>query len=76
MDASDVITLRGGLTVHVAPLLLLLSLEERGIRVFRDGNDIVIEPWSRLTEQDKTDLRRWKSDALALLSYVAPELVQ
>ena len=73
---SEYIALRGGLIVPVAPYLLLLDLERRGFHLRRDGNDIVVLPVSRLTDEDRDGLRRWKPHVLALLAYEPPESVQ
>jgi hypothetical protein len=71
------VCLRGGLTVPVEPVKLLLDLERRGFHLTRDGSDIVIQPFSLLTDEDRDALRRWKPHALALLAYVeVPMLVQ
>ena len=53
----------------LAPLRLLLDLEERGLQVARDGDDIVIRPAGRLSDEDRTALRRWKPHVLALIDY-------
>lgn len=78
MDACDgrYVLLKGGLALPIAPIRLALDLESRGIRLTRDGDDLVIEPWSRLTDDDLDGLRRWKAHMLALLAYQPPEIVQ
>jgi hypothetical protein len=68
--------LRGGLTVPVDPVVLLLDLERRGFRLWRDGDDIVLEPWSQLTEADRASLARWKAHVLSLLTYIPTVTVQ
>lgn len=68
------VTLRGGLTVPEAAVLLL-DLERRGTSVTRDGGSLVIRPFSQLTA-DMSALARWKSHALALLDYRASEVPQ
>jgi hypothetical protein len=74
MAASDYVLLRGGLAVPVAPVLLLLDLEMRGFSLSREGDDILVRPFSKLTEDDKRQLKAWKQHVLALISYVAPEV--
>jgi hypothetical protein len=69
------VTLRGGLTVPEAAVLLL-DLERRGFSVTRDGDSLVIRSFSQLTAEDMSALRRWKSHVLALRDYRAPEVPQ
>ena len=57
-------------------LFLLLALESRGFKLSRDGEDILIQPFSKLSDDDKRSLKLWKRHVLALLDYKAPELVQ
>jgi hypothetical protein len=59
--------LRGGLTLPITPVLAVLDLESRGFRLSRDGDDIFISPFSRLTDDDQRDLKRWKLHVLAIL---------
>ncbi len=67
--ASDYVLLRGGLAVPVAPLLLLFQLEERGLTLAQDGDDLIVRPRERLTADDCQQIRRWKMHLLALLAY-------
>ncbi len=69
------VCLRGGLCVPVTPIELLLDLESRGLTLSRDGDDLLISPPGRLTDDDRTALRRWKPHLLALVDY-EPEAVQ
>jgi len=68
------VVLRGSLALPVAPVLLVLDLETRGFRLSRDGEDILIQPFSKLTADDKQSLKMWKRHVLALLDYQAPEI--
>lgn len=72
--ASDhrFVTLMGGVVVPIVPLRLLLDLESRGFKVSRDGDDIFIAPFSKLTAEDRTQLKLWKPDVLTLLDYEPP----
>ena len=70
------VQLRGGLVVPVAPIALLLDLESRGLTLSRDGDDLLISPPGRLTDDDRAALRRWKCHVLALMDYQVPERVQ
>lgn len=70
------VSLRGGLTVPLEPLLLVLDLEARGFRLVPDGDWIIVAPFSQLTDDEQQLLRRWKFHVLALLDYRAPEVLQ
>ena len=72
---SDYVLLKGGLALPVAPVLLALDLEARGFKLTRDGEDILIHPFSKLTEDDKRNLKAWKQHVLSLLDYQATEVV-
>ena len=64
--------LRGGLVVPVEPVILPLDLEAQGFTLSRDGDDILVSPFSKLTEDDRRNLKLWKSHVLALLDYQPP----
>ena len=66
------VLLKGGLALRVEPLRLLVELEERGFRLRRDGDDILITPASKLTDADRCALRRWKAHVLAIIDYECP----
>jgi hypothetical protein len=73
LDGSDrYVILRGGLAVPVAPILLLCELEARGIKCWREGDDVLVQPWQRVTHEERLELRRWKPHVLALLAYEPP----
>lgn len=72
--ASEFVILRGGLAVPLAPVRLLLELEARGLRVTRDGLDLLVIPGGQLTPEERAALTRWKSHVLALLDYEPPSL--
>ncbi len=65
------VCLAGGLALPLEPVLLLLDLERRDFRLSRDGEDILIRPFSKLTDDDKQHLKLWKGHVLALLDYEA-----
>lgn len=69
---SEYVLLKGGLAVPAAPLILLFQLEERGLTFMQDGEDLIVKPRERLTEDDCRQIRRWKTHILALLAYEAP----
>ena len=68
------VMLPGGLALPLEPIELALELERRGIKLWRDGEDIVIEPFSLLSQDDVRALKRWKLHVLALLDYEPPEV--
>ena len=74
MAASDFVTLKGGLTMPLAPVLLLTDLASREITVWAEGDDILVRPWPRVTDEERRALRRWKSHIMALLAYEPPTI--
>jgi hypothetical protein len=74
-SGSEFVTLAGGLTTPLEPMLLLFDLEDRGVRVELDGGDLLVRPRDLLTETDQQNLRRWKRHILALLAYVPPDVM-
>jgi hypothetical protein len=70
---SDVATrhvlLRGGLMLRVDALQLAWSLEDRGVRLSRTGEQLIVEPASALTADEVVALRRLKPHVLAALDY-------
>ena len=71
---SEFVTLCGGLSPPIAPVRLALDLEAAGFQLSRDGDDILIRPFSKLTDEDKQQLKLWKRHVLALLDYAPPEV--
>lgn len=72
MSGCELVTLRGGLTVPLAVLRALWDFEDRGLHFRLDGDDIIVGPRDRLTDNDRAQLRRWKAHVIALLTYVPP----
>ena len=70
-DCERYVLLRGGLALPVEPVFLLLELEARDFQLSRDGDDILVRPFSKLTDDDKRYLKLWKRHILALLDYNA-----
>ena len=68
------VALKGGLTVPVAPLLLVFQLQERGFTLSQEGDVLVIRPRRLLTDADCQAITRWKHHILALLAYEPPEV--
>ena len=76
LSAASFVMLRGGLSVRIEAVRLLLDLEARGVRLEADGNDILIRSGAPVTEDDRQAPQRFKGYILALLDYVASEHVQ
>jgi hypothetical protein len=74
MVISDFVTLKGGLIVPAQSCLLAFELEDRGFKLSRDGDVLVVQPHERLTRDDCSRIRRWKLHLLALLDYTPPEV--
>jgi hypothetical protein len=71
------VLLKNGLALPLEPLLLALELEERGLRLSREGADtLVVQPHHHLTHEDRERIRRWKFHLLSIVDYQAPERVQ
>ena len=67
-SASDrYVILRSGLTLPVAPVLLVLDLEARGFSLTRDAEAVLVRPAAAPTEADGDGLKRWRSHVLALI---------
>jgi hypothetical protein len=76
-SASDLVTLRGGLAVPLSALRKLWELEDRGLDLRVEGNDILVRPPGVLSEADRAEISRLKSDLVALIAYCcAPEAHQ
>ena len=54
---SEFVTLCGGLSPPIASVRLALDLEAAGFQLSRDGDDILIRPFSKLTDEDKQQLK-------------------
>lgn len=72
MSATDLVTLRGGLTLPLAALRLAWALEERGLHMGVDGDMLTIGPPALLTDDDRALIRRWKPHLLAIITYIPP----
>lgn len=72
---SDYVTLKGGRALPIAPVLLLLDLERRGFTLTLQGDDIRVRPFSKLTDADLTELKRWKPHVRALIDYNADSVI-
>lgn len=67
--STDLVVLRGGVSVPAPAYVLLIDLEARGIRAWREGDRLLVEPADRLTPEDDQALRALKPHLLVLLAY-------
>jgi hypothetical protein len=68
MSACDFVTLNDGLVVPLPALQTLWHLEDRGVTLRLDGDSIVANPGSRLTNEDRVAIRRWRLHVVAILT--------
>jgi hypothetical protein len=67
--SSDVVVLRGGLSVPLAAVELLLDLETRGFTIGAESGRLLVRPASRLTASDERSIRRHRDALLALVRH-------
>jgi hypothetical protein len=75
MSASDLVVLKGGLSVPAAAYILALELEARGLHLSGEGDDILVRPRDRLTDADRTALRHLKPHLRRIVDYRLPEVI-
>ena len=68
--ASESVTLKGGCVVSLSALQLLWTLEERGLCIARDGEQLAVSPRSMLTDTDRGSIREHRDELMALVNYV------
>lgn len=67
---SETVVLRGGLSVPLAALRLLWSLEDRGLVIRLDPTgELRIGPREYLTDADRANIRRWRDALAAAVAY-------
>lgn len=73
---SELVGLRGGLTVPVAPLELAIHMESRGLTLSIEGDRLRVTGLNGtkpdLSLADVEAIRRWKPHLMALVAYRAP----
>lgn len=68
--SEKLVVLRGGVSVPVSAVVLLLDLEARGFSFSRPGPDTLrVSPPGQLTEADRVAIIQAKPHLLALVSY-------
>lgn len=69
------VSLGGGLTLPLEPVLLVLDLEARGLTIGRQADVIVVRPAGHLTAEDRAALTRWRAHILALIDHADREAI-
>jgi hypothetical protein len=62
------VPLRQGLILPRASLELALALEPREVTMAVDAHWLVVGPADRLTDEDRTDIRRWRHHLRAIVA--------
>jgi hypothetical protein len=71
VSATDFVILPG-LILPGDAFRLALDLERRGFHLEPDGNDLLVGPRDRLTNEDRNAIRRWKQHLLAIAGFESP----
>jgi len=66
-------TLRSGLMLPDAAILLAIDLEKRNHRLSTKEGALLVSDGSRLTADDRAQIRQWKSQLLAIVGYIAEQ---
>jgi hypothetical protein len=66
---DEILTLRDGLAASVAALRLGWALEDRGLKLRVDGDDLVVAPKQLLTPADIEALRKYRADIVRILRF-------
>ena len=69
LTASEAITLRGGHIVSLEALQLLWQLENRGLNLEQEGDQLAVFPRSLLTDDDRAHIRQHRDELLQLVRY-------
>jgi hypothetical protein len=73
LPSSELVVLRGGLSVPLPALQILWDLEQRcfSVTVSEDGL-LKVRPGEQLTEHDRQRIRQHRDALVMLVQYVAP----
>lgn len=72
MTDDKSVTLEAGGAVPYGVVRFVWGLEARGCRLYPDGPHLYVTHASRLTEDDRTQVRLWKPDIVKLLCDGSP----
>ena len=75
MNATDLVVLNGGVSVPAAAYVLAISLEARGVHLATEGDDLLVGPRDRLTDDDRSAIRQLKPYLRQILNYCPPEVM-
>lgn len=70
--SDRLVFLQGGLVVPLEACELVLEMERRGLKLWLDGEDVLIEGRD-ITPDVVAGVRRWKPHVRLLLAYVASD---
>lgn len=73
MTDSKRVVLRHGLSIPVRAVEVALDLERRGCHLEVDGQDILVGPRDRVTDEDRDTIRELKPWIVQLIRYVEAE---
>ncbi len=76
MNRSKHVVLRGGVSVPEDAYVLSVRLSMRGLVLTHEGDHLIVEPASLLTDVDRRAIRALKAHLCVLADYIAPEIVQ
>jgi hypothetical protein len=70
-EATELVTLTGGLVVPLPVLEVLWRLELRGARFGLDGETVTVSPRGLVSDDDRAVIQNYRSDVIAVLRYQA-----
>jgi hypothetical protein len=72
---TEYVTLKNGPTLPAGVIRLAIDLEARGFTMALDADQqFTIEPATRLTDEDRAAIARWRLHLGAVIGYQAPEV--
>jgi hypothetical protein len=74
MPGTDLVTLKGGVTLPLPALQLAWDLESRGFRLGVEGDALTVAPKTAITPADDREIRVWRDDLKAIAAYQCPEV--
>jgi hypothetical protein len=69
-SASNIVLLRGGVSVPLPAFTLALDLENRGFTLDLDTDEsLLVGPGARLTDEDRRAIQGWREDLKRIIRY-------